>query len=119
MSEDLQPAENVSRFDTGAMRSKDADDVRFDLVSPIGLRRVAEAYAEGFKKYPPHNWMKGIPFSSLINHAIRHIFLYIAGDRSEDHLGHAAWNLFTAMHFEETRSELNDLPKYVTETQNP
>lgn len=92
---------------TGAVRSNDADGVRFDLISPIGLRRLAETYAEGAKKHAPMNWEKGFPISDLLNHAIRHQFLYLAGDRSEDHLAHATWGLFAAMHSEELWPALN------------
>jgi hypothetical protein len=34
-------------YDTGAVRSTDCDNVRYDLISPIGLRAVAATYAEG------------------------------------------------------------------------
>ena len=100
----------IKQFDTGAVRSKDADNVRFDLISPIGLRRLAETYAEGARKYAPHNWTKGIPASDLANHALRHIYLWLQGDTSEDHMSHAIWNLITIAHFEETRPELIDIP---------
>ncbi len=86
--------ENVAVFATGAVRSRDADHVRFDLITPIGLRRLAETCAEGARKYGEHNWTKGIPASQMLNHAIRHIYLYLEGDTSEDHLAHAAWNFF-------------------------
>src|SRR5690349_10053450 len=33
--------QNIRQFDTGAVRSTDSDDVRFDLVSPQALRRLA------------------------------------------------------------------------------
>jgi len=100
----------MTKFPTGAVRSSDADDVRFDLISPIGLRRVAETCAEGAAKYGDHNWQQGFPVSSLINHALRHVNLYLQGDQSEDHLAHAAWNLFAAMHFEEALPEMIDVP---------
>jgi hypothetical protein len=93
---------------TGAVRSSDADDVRYDLITPIGLRRVAEAYAEGAKKYSSFNWEKGFPISDILNHAIRHLYLYLEGDRSEDHLGHAAWNCMAACHSEELWPHLNE-----------
>lgn len=101
-----------SVFSTGAQRSKDADGTRYDLVSPIGLRRVAEAYALGARKYSDHNWLKGFPSGDVLNHCIKHIEQWRSGDRSEDHLGHAAWNLFALMHFEETRPELIDTPPW-------
>lgn len=96
------------RFDSGAERSIDVagqreKPVRYDLISPIALRRLAETYAEGAEKYGADNWKKGIPDSNLLNHALGHINAYRAGDRSEDHLAHAMWNLATLAHFEEER----------------
>lgn len=99
--------EDVRGFETGAVRSKDADAVRYDLMSPIGLRRYAEAMAEGVDKYGEFNWEQGMPVHDILNHAIRHIFLYLEGDRTEDHLGHAAWNIMSACHSDELWPELN------------
>jgi hypothetical protein len=104
-TEDTEPH---TEHQTGAVRSSDADDVRYDLITPIGLRRVAEAYAEGAKKYSSFNWEKGFPISDILNHAIRHLYLYLEGDRSEDHLGHAAWNCMAACHSEELWPHLNE-----------
>ncbi len=93
-------------FDSGAVRSADVagtkHPARYDLISPIGLRRIAETYGEGALKYGDRNWEKGIPQSVMANHALAHIFAYLSGDRSEDHMGHAAWNLIAIMHNEET-----------------
>ena len=97
----------TKQFDTGAVRSSDADAVRYDLVSPIGLRRLAKTCHEGAEKYTPFNWEQGMPVGDLLNHAVRHVYLFLEGDRSEDHLGHAAWNLFGAMHSEELWPDLN------------
>lgn len=101
-------AKDVTTFETGAVRSGDANSVRYDLITPIGLRRVAEAYKEGSVKYGDYNWEKGMPVSDLLNHAIRHIYLFLGGDRSEDHLGHAAWGLLAACHSQESWPELNE-----------
>jgi len=100
----------TTTFSTGAIRSSDADDVRYDLITPIGLRRLAATCAEGAKKYTPHNWEKGIPASQMINHAIRHIVLWLEGDTRDDHLAHAAWNLLGVCHFEEAMPEMIDIP---------
>lgn len=98
----------LKQFDTGAVRGTDADCERWDLITPVGLRRVAITYAEGAKKYGARNWLKGIPASDLINHAIRHIYMWLGGDMSEDHLAHAAWNLLAVMHFEDTKPDMID-----------
>lgn len=105
-----------STFSTGAVRSADANGVRYDLVSVVGLRRLASTYAEGAAKYPPHNWRNGFPFSDLLNHLQRHVELFKAGDTSEDHLAHAAWGLFTLMDFQETMPEMDD--RYKKEAAN-
>jgi hypothetical protein len=97
-------------FPSGAVRSGDAEQTRFDLITPIGLRRLAETCAEGAAKYGDRNWEQGFPASSLMNHALRHLNLWLAGDASEDHLAHAAWNVLALMHFEERRPELVDVP---------
>lgn len=98
--------EGVKQFESGAIRSNDADDVRYDLITPIGLRRLAETYAAGAIKYGDDNWLKGMPAAECLNHCMKHIEQWRSGDRSEDHLSHAAWNLFAIMHFEETRPDL-------------
>lgn len=88
------------RFDTGAVR--DDLEPRYDLMSPYALKRLALTYAEGAKKYGDGNWLRGIPIDNLINHALHHIFAFMRGDQSEDHLAHAAWNILAIIHFQET-----------------
>lgn len=106
-----QNGETISKLPTGAVRGTDIDsEERYDLISPIGLRRLAQTHAEGSVKYGDTNYLKGIDSRNLINHMKKHIRMWEEGDNSEDHLGHAAWNLFTLMHFEETRPELIDRP---------
>ncbi len=97
----------TAKFGTGAVRSDTVEAFRYDLVSPIGLREVARACAEGAEKYGDWNWEKGMPVHDLLNHAIAHIYGFLSGDRSEPHLGHAAWNLLAAIHSDELWPELN------------
>jgi len=97
----------TAKFGTGAVRSDSVEEFRYDLVSPIGLREVARACAEGAEKYGDWNWEKGMPVHDLLNHAIAHIYGFLSGDRSEPHLGHAAWNLLAAIHSHELWPELN------------
>lgn len=94
-------------FSSGAVRGTDADGERYDLISPIGLKRIAETYAYGAKKYTPFNWEKGIPASNMLNHALRHLYMFLAGDTNEDHLAHAAWNVIGAMHSQTAWPHLN------------
>lgn len=92
-------------YATGAKRSKIVE--RYDLLSPIGLQRAAQAAAEGAAKYGDFNNERGLTVSVYLNHALNHIFRYLAGDRDEDHLGHLAWNALFACHSEELLQDLN------------
>lgn len=95
------------KYETGAERSADCDDVRYDLITPIGLRALAKTYAEGAAKFGAHNWENGMPAVDMLNHAIAHIFSFLGGNRDEDHLGHAAWNVLGAIHSVEKWPEMN------------
>jgi hypothetical protein len=64
--------------------------------------------AHGAEKYGAHNWEKGFPLDSILNHALVHIYRYLSGDRTEDHLGHAAANLLMACHTEEVSNGVED-----------
>lgn len=94
-------------YQTGAVRSSDAEETRYDLISPIGLEAVARTCAEGAAKYSDFNWEAGMPVNDLLNHALRHVYKYLAGDRSEPHLPHAAWGLLAAIHSDALWPELN------------
>jgi hypothetical protein len=108
-TKEMKQQENGTvKFSTGAERSSDAEATRYDLISPIGLEAVARTCAEGAAKYGDWNWEAGMPASDLLNHALRHIYKYLAGDRSEDHLPHAAWGLLAAIHSEALWPHLND-----------
>jgi len=104
----IHDSKDTHTFDTGAKRS--TFPYRYDLISPVGMARLATTCDEGAKKYGEHNWEKGIPVSNLVNHVIGHLYRYLAGDTSEDHLAHAAWGCFAAMHMEETRPDMMDVP---------
>ena len=104
----IPQAGTTAKFGTGAVRSDTFEAFRYDLVSPIGLREVARACAEGAEKYSDWNWEKGMEVNDLLNHAIAHVYQFLSGDRSEPHLGHAAWNLLAAIHSHELWPHLND-----------
>lgn len=100
-------AQGGTQFSTGAVRSSDKASVRYDLISPIGMRRLAETMEEGRKKYGYFNWERGMPIGDILNHAIAHIYAYLEGKpTNEDDLAHAAWNLLAAMHMEETHPNI-------------
>lgn len=92
-----------SRIETyagGGKREKLGE--RWDLIP--GLQAVAQAMHEGAEKYGEHNW-RGLPASNIANHALRHLHLWVSGDRSEPHLSHAAANLLMLVEMEEAKDD--------------
>ena len=98
-------------FITGANRDRRAGKGRYDLLSVVGIRRIAGVYERGAEKYSDRNWEKGMPVSRFLDSALRHTFQALDGQDDEDHMAQAAWNLMAAMHMQERRPELDDRPK--------
>lgn len=96
-------------FGTGAVR--DAADGKGDMFSlpPAAMLRLSRQYEAGAKKYTRLNYMKGIPISSFMDSALRHIFKYLDGWDDEDHLSAAAFNILGAIQMEERNPEMQDV----------
>ncbi len=88
-------------YPSGARRDRREGKGRFDLISPIMLRRLARHYELGAAKYGDHNWQRGIPLHDFLDSAKRHINDFELGDREEDHLSAAIWNLACIIHLGE------------------
>lgn len=100
-------------FETGAKR--DMHEGKGDMVSlpNMAILRLSKHYENGAKKYGRWNYTKGIPISSFLDSALRHIFKYLAGWDDEDHLAAAAFNILGAMEMEANHKELQDIPTRV------
>jgi len=90
-----------TEFDTGSRRDNREGKGRYDLITPIGLKRLAVHYENGAKKYDDRNWEKGQPLGVYLDSAIRHIYAFIGGGKYEDHLAAAAWNILACIHTED------------------
>ena len=98
------------KFNTGAVR--DMAEGKGDMVSlpNEAILRLSRHYENGAKKYGRWNYTKGIPVSSFMDSALRHIFKYLDGQDDEDHLSAAAFNILGAMEMEAKHQELIDIP---------
>ena len=85
-------------FSTGSRRDTRTGKGRYDLVSTIALRRLAQHYENGAVKYGDRNWEKGQPLSRYLDSAMRHIQNLLELDKSEDHGSAVAWNAFAFVH---------------------
>lgn len=94
-----------ARFETGAQRDLSAGKGRYELLSPHAIKRLAQLYETGALKYDARNWEKGISADRCLDSALRHLFQYLAGDRTEDHAAAVMFNISALIHYEETGRE--------------
>lgn len=119
MEYELKDSGERKVFNTGAQRDVSEGKGRYDLISPIAIKRLAIVMEKGAKKYNSRNWELGMPLGKMIDSAKRHIDQFLEGYRDEDHLGQAMFNIMGAIHIEEMvkrdllPKELNDLPNYM------
>jgi len=72
--------------EAGAKQSK--VPYRMELIDARAQFEMARVLAEGADKYGAGNW-RGIPVADHLNHLLVHVYAYLAGDTSDDHLAHA------------------------------
>jgi DNA-binding transcriptional regulator YhcF (GntR family) len=102
---------DLKSFETGAVRIRPKGRGRYDLLSPVAIKRIAKRCEVGEVNYGDgRNWEKGMPTNEFIDSALRHIFQYLDGDNTEDHLAAAAWNLSALMHTEDKKPEMQNIP---------
>lgn len=83
----------------------------------LGMREVGRVAQYGASKYAPKDYLRGQSFSTLLNSAMRHMLIAMHEPLSRDtesrllHVGHAAWNLLTLLHFveQDRADELDDV----------
>lgn len=69
---------------------------RMDLLPALASLQVAAVLKHGADKYGDNNW-RAIPVEDHLNHALIHVYAYLAGDRQDDHMGHFACRAMMAL----------------------
>lgn len=105
----IKDSENKREFKTGAVRNIGEGKGRMDLLMWNAIIELSKHCEQGAKIYGENNIDKGIPLHSLIDSGARHLAKFITGQRDENHLVAACWNLMWALEFSITKPELNDL----------
>jgi hypothetical protein len=105
----IQDSGTRREFETGAVRDMSEGKGLPVCFPPDALLRLSKHYENGAKKYGKFNYMKGLPVSSFIDSALRHLLKYMTGCDNEDHLSAAAFNILGAMQMEEVKPEMQDL----------
>lgn len=101
MFDEVKDSGKREEFSTGSRRDTRDGKGRFDLISPIALKRLAIHYQLGSAKYGDRNWERGQPLARYLDSAMRHLNCYLSGMRDEDHLTAVAWNVFAFIHTEQ------------------
>jgi hypothetical protein len=66
------------------------------LMPGAALLHMSNIMCEGAKTHGENNWKNG-SVDDHINKLLVHAFAYLAGDDSDDHLGHLAWRGMAAL----------------------
>jgi len=96
--------EPMVQYASGAKRSKHVPD--YSLIPRAGLRRLAERFSLGMKKYKRNNWRLGLKDPEYIeqfkNHINEHLLEYFeSGNAFDDNLAAIVWGCFALMEAEE------------------
>lgn len=111
--------EQGKRYNTGKQR--------YDLLEPFAIEQLVEVFTRGAVKYEPHNWLKGMPWSSVIASMKRHIAAFEKGEDYDFdpncpeciagtcvshtgllHMAQAAWNAMAIVSYYKHRPEFDD-----------
>lgn len=106
----IKDSGNRTAFDTGAVRDMHEGKGRLDLLPCSAILELAKHCENGALKYGERNVDKGIPQHSFVDSGLRHIFEYLRGDRDENHLVAALWNIAWAVNQEIEKPEMQDIP---------
>lgn len=93
MTSDYFTDERVTNADGG---SQSDSPCRLDLVPAYSILEIAKVLRVGADKYGANNW-RAIPVEDHINHALTHLYGWLAGDRSENHLVNAGCRVLFAI----------------------
>jgi hypothetical protein len=114
----LKDSGSREEMPTGSRRDVRTGKGRYDLLPTRAMRRLARHFEAGASKYGDRNWEKGQPLSRYMDSALRHAFNYLEGQRDEDHLAAAIWNLVCLCETEE-RTNARLLPPNLADLPDP
>lgn len=89
---------------TGGGVKDDENKLRFDLIPTFPMRKIAEVFTYGIKKYDERNWEKGMKWSRPIAALERHLNAFKSGEDHDPeskllHMAHIATNAIFLLEF--------------------
>ena len=96
----------------GKGRKDDAGKLRFDLIPPLALFRLAEVFTIGARHYSDRNWERGLRWGKVFGAMMRHAWKWWWGwtrdPEGQHHLASVMWGAAVLMEYEKTHRELDD-----------
>lgn len=71
----------------------------FHLMDAKAMFAIAKVLKDGAEKYGEDNWRQ-ISVPENLNHALQHIYAWLAGDTQDEHLTHAACRIIFSLAIE-------------------
>jgi hypothetical protein len=97
MESHIKDSGDRTEFSSGAVRDMHTGKGDMASIPWEAVLRLSKHYENGAAKYERWNFRKGIPVSSFIDSACRHLAKYQCGCDDEDHLAAAAFNILGAI----------------------
>ena len=107
---EIKDSRERTEFKTGAVRDMHTGKGRYDLLPWDAIHELAQHCENGAIKYGERNCEKGIPTHSLLDSAVRHLSCYLRGQKEENHLRAAMWNVAMAIEMELNNKDMQDIP---------
>lgn len=94
--------------------------VRLGLIPPFAIEEIGKVFTMGAEKYGAHNWMKGLPYTEVLDSIERHINEFKKGhDKDKEsglqHMAHVAVNaMFLIEYAVINQNKFDDRPHKLT-----
>lgn len=92
-------------FSTGSTRDSIEGKLRYDLIPPSALERLAAVYTRGAEQYGDRNWEKGQPISTVYGSLMRHLQNWMQqkspSKPGDDDIAQVIWNAIALLFIEE------------------
>ena len=90
--------DRTEQYPGGATRDRAPGKGRYDLLSPFFMEAMAKHAEKGAVKYEARNYEQGMPITTSLDSAMRHLTQFAQGDDTEDHILAVAFNAMMIWH---------------------
>lgn len=87
--------------------------VKHDLLEPFAINELAKVFTKGAEKYEPNNWLRGMPWTTVLASLKRHLNAFEKGEDFDPetlcyHISHVAWNAMALTSYYKFCPEFDD-----------